>query len=220
MRNIKETLSQYTNEALIERRALGDQLSEEAHQAIEDIFNERGQILPPRPMAPIMHVKDRKVDRGFFEKTGWLIVAGGVLVVSKALAHTWLGIPLSLLILLVWGISKIRKRTFSKEEAKEDKDIEAPCQEGLTDLMVASAEGDIQRAEDLINYGADVNAKSLSGSTPLMYAARNNNSKIIELLLKHGADRGLANLNNSTALSIAQNFKQYDAIAILVERNK
>lgn len=220
MRNIKETFSQYTNEALLERRALGDQLSEEAHQAIEDIFNERGEILPPRPMSSILHGKDRWADRGFVEKFGWIIAVGAVIIISKALAHTWLGIPLSILIICVWGVSRIRKSTLSKEDGKRDQEAQVANEEGLTDLMVAAAEGNVQRAEDLINYGADVNAKSLNGSTPLMYAARNNNASIIELLLNHGADSGVTNLNKSTALSIAQNFKQYEAIAILVGNQK
>lgn len=215
MGDIKETLSRYTNEALLERRALGDQLSDEAHKAIEDIFKERNEVLPPRPTVPIMGLREQRVGRGFFEKLLWLIVVGAVIILSKALAHSWLGIPLSILILGIWLFDRIRKSRLSKEEIKQDLDSQMVREEGLTDLMVAAAEGNVGRAEDLINYGADVNFKSLSGSTPLMYAARNNNAFIIELLLKHGADSRLKNAKGVTALEIAQNFKQYEAIAVL-----
>lgn len=45
---LKDYYSQYSSEYLLERRALGPELSDEAHGAIERIFEERGEHLPLR----------------------------------------------------------------------------------------------------------------------------------------------------------------------------
>jgi len=45
---LKDHYSQYTSEYLLKRRTLGVDLSDEAHSAIERIFEERGESLPPR----------------------------------------------------------------------------------------------------------------------------------------------------------------------------
>ncbi|MDM0028118.1 hypothetical protein [Variovorax saccharolyticus] len=47
----KEQYSPCSSEYLLKRRALGSELASEAHDAIEEIFRERGEHLPPRPQA-------------------------------------------------------------------------------------------------------------------------------------------------------------------------
>ncbi|MDM0022651.1 CPBP family intramembrane glutamic endopeptidase [Variovorax saccharolyticus] len=51
----KEQYSPYSSEYLLKRRALGSELASEAHDAIEQIFRERGENFPPRPpsFAPV-----------------------------------------------------------------------------------------------------------------------------------------------------------------------
>lgn len=51
MSALKDYYSQYRSEYLLERRALGAELSDEAHRAIEQVFEERGEHLPLRTAA-------------------------------------------------------------------------------------------------------------------------------------------------------------------------
>lgn len=52
--HFKEQFSNYSAEYLLEKRALGDELADEAHAAIEEIFRERGDLLPDRPNRPVL----------------------------------------------------------------------------------------------------------------------------------------------------------------------
>lgn len=52
MNSYHHAFSQRRSDYLLERRALGDGLSDEAYEAIEALFAERGEALPARPLAP------------------------------------------------------------------------------------------------------------------------------------------------------------------------
>lgn len=89
------------------------------------------------------------------------------------------------------------ERTYLEEQEKV-KD------EGLTELMVASAKGDIARVRDLIAFGFDVNDRSSIGTTALMYAVKNNYVEVARLLLDSGADKCIKSNKGSTALTLAE----------------
>lgn len=61
-----------------------------------------------------------------------------------------------------------------------------------------------QKAQMLIDYGANVNHVSTHGFTPLMQAANAGHVKIAKLLIDAGADVNYVSKNGSTALKISQ----------------
>ncbi len=219
MNGYKETFSKYTSEHLLEKRALGDELTDEAHKAIEEIFSERGEVLPPRPVQPIDLKLIRKVP---VDKTRVVLTLLGVFVVmgiAKALANifsnSWIGLLISAVYIGYLIFDWVRRRGLDEEELKQEEYEEKIEGNALTELMVASAEGKAARVKELLSYGADYDAKSLNGSTALMYAARNNHIEVVKLLVNAGANVQLMNEKKSTALSIAKNFDCEEVVDFL-----
>jgi len=74
---------------------------------------------------------------------------------------------------------------------------------GLTPLVFAAREGDIDSARLLLDAGADVNETTFYGWTPLLTAVNNRNYRLAELLIDRGADVNLANAGGWTPLYLA-----------------
>ena len=67
-------------------------------------------------------------------------------------------------------------------------DIGALNGDGVTLLMTAVREGDLQELERLLKAGVDVNARGERGWTPLMVAADRGDARVLKALLERGAD--------------------------------
>jgi len=74
---------------------------------------------------------------------------------------------------------------------------------GLTPLVFAAREGDIESARKLIAAGANVNETTNYGWTPLLTAVNNRNYRLAVLLIENGADVNLANKGGWTPLYLA-----------------
>jgi ankyrin repeat protein len=74
---------------------------------------------------------------------------------------------------------------------------------GLTPLIFAAREGDIESARALLEAGADVNQQTSYGWTPLLTAVNNRNYLLAKLLIERGADVNLANKGGWTPLYLA-----------------
>jgi uncharacterized protein len=74
---------------------------------------------------------------------------------------------------------------------------------GLTPLIFAAREGDIESAKALLDAGAKVNQQSEYGWTPLLTAVNNRNYQLAKLLIERGADVNLANKGLWTPLYLA-----------------
>ena len=74
---------------------------------------------------------------------------------------------------------------------------------GLTPLVFAAREGDIESAKVLLDAGADVNQTTEYGWTPLLVATNNRNYKLGAVLLERGANPSLANKGGWTPLYLA-----------------
>ena len=74
---------------------------------------------------------------------------------------------------------------------------------GLTPLVFAAREGDIDSTRLLIAAKADVNQTTEYGWTPLLVAVNNRNYQLARLLLDNGANPNLANKGGWTPLYIA-----------------
>ena len=74
---------------------------------------------------------------------------------------------------------------------------------GLTPLIFAAREGDIESAKALLDSGARVNQQSEYGWSPLLTAVNNRNYQLAKLLIERGADVNLANKGLWTPLYLA-----------------
>jgi uncharacterized protein len=74
---------------------------------------------------------------------------------------------------------------------------------GLTPLVFAAREGDIESVRILLDAGADVNQTTEYGWTALLTATQNRYYQLGKLLLDHGADPNIANKGGWTPLYIA-----------------
>ena len=74
---------------------------------------------------------------------------------------------------------------------------------GLTPLVFAAREGDIESARLLLDAGADVDQTTFFGWTPLLTAVNNRNYHLAELLIDRGADVNFANGGGWTPLYLA-----------------
>jgi uncharacterized protein len=74
---------------------------------------------------------------------------------------------------------------------------------GLTPLVFAAREGNLDTAKILVERGADVNQQTEYGWTPLLVATNNRNYRLGAYLLEHGADPNIANKGGWTPLYLA-----------------
>jgi ankyrin len=74
---------------------------------------------------------------------------------------------------------------------------------GLTALVFAAREGDLESARILVAAGADVNQVTQYGWTPLLTAAQNRHYALATFLIEHGANPNLANKGGWTPLYLA-----------------
>jgi ankyrin repeat protein len=85
----------------------------------------------------------------------------------------------------------------------------------INELMVACSRGELSRAEELVEAGADVNARDAFGNTALIYAAGGGHQALVEMLLSCGADVGVKNNNGLTCLDLAA-ARGHSAVAALL----
>ncbi len=74
---------------------------------------------------------------------------------------------------------------------------------GLTALVLAAREGDIESAKALLDAGADINQTTNYGWTPLLTATNNKHYRLGVFLLDRGADANIANKGGWTPLYLA-----------------
>jgi ankyrin repeat protein len=78
----------------------------------------------------------------------------------------------------------------------------------MTALMLATAEGHLEVAKLLLEYGADVNTQNRNGWTALMLATRDGRPEIVTMLLEHGADMNIQYKDGRTAFVSRKNLVQ------------
>jgi uncharacterized protein len=74
---------------------------------------------------------------------------------------------------------------------------------GLTPLVFAAREGDLESAKLLVEAGAPINQVTEYGWTPLLTAVNNRNYQLAKYLLEKGADPNIANKGGWTPLYLA-----------------
>jgi ankyrin repeat protein len=109
----------------------------------------------------------------------------------------------------------LRRQTLSSDEKAREDEEKKIADEGLTEMMVCAANGDLVRIRELVSYGVNVDDRSASGTTALMYAARNNHLAVVEFLLSSGADKFKKTDKNSTASDIARKHGHLEIAAFM-----
>jgi uncharacterized protein len=74
---------------------------------------------------------------------------------------------------------------------------------GLTALVFAAREGDVESAKALVDSGARINQATEYGWTPLLTAVNNRNYALAKMLIDRGADVNIANKGGWTPLYLA-----------------
>jgi uncharacterized protein len=74
---------------------------------------------------------------------------------------------------------------------------------GLTAMVLAARENDVESVQHLLDAGADVNQVTEYGWTPLLTATNNRHYKLGTFLLEHGADPNIVNKGRWTPLYLA-----------------
>jgi len=74
---------------------------------------------------------------------------------------------------------------------------------GLTPLVLAAREGDLESAKLLLDKGANINQTTEYGWTPLLVATNNRNYRLAQYLIERGANINLANKGLWTPLYLA-----------------
>lgn len=221
MNDFKKQFSHLTSEYLFQLRARGDELSDDAHHAIEEIFTERGERLPARPKTSIFIADSHTPANGagkLFSSTGLIIITLIGMGVANALTHTWIGVFITIGVVIFFITNWLRRQNLTPAERAREDDKNKAEKEGLTEIMVCAASGNLERIRELVEYGGDVNTKSLSGTTALMYAARNNHPAIVDFLLTAGGDPKLRSDKNSTAMDIAKKFGHLEIVERLEQQ--
>ena len=204
-------------------RASGDGISDEAHQAIEEIFAERGERLPAKPKTPIVIAEKQATPRSG-NKRLLIGAAIGVLAaiavatqktLAEELSHTWYGVLGGFGVIIYFVIKWFRRQMLSSAQREREDNEKKAREDGLTEIMVCAANGDLERIREVVEYGGDVNARSISGTTALMYAAKNNHLAIVEFLLAAGADPKLKSNKGSSATDIARKCENLEIVARL-----
>lgn len=87
------------------------------------------------------------------------------------------------------------------------------------DILDASKNGDLPKAEAALKAGADVNAKNNKGETALIGASKNGYLEIVTMLIANKADVNAKDSYSNTALMRASEFGHLEIVKILIENN-
>ena len=113
------------------------------------------------------------------------------------------------------GLTGIVKALIAKN-ADKAAFIDAASVDGITPLIAAASEGQVESVKALIEAKADVNAKDKDGTTSLMAASARGHLEVVTALLAGGAAANDQNTDGHTALMFAYNGK--NQVETLYER--
>lgn len=223
MNEYVEQFDQLTTEHLLEKRALGREgLTPAAYQAIEEVLTKRGvgpeqmhkRAQPGEKRAAGPQALGKKSGKGKLYLTVAVSLFAGTAAqfLAKPLA------PVAWIFIIaagIWAIAWARRQKAIADETPEETADRIVQRDGLTELMQASAEGDLKRVEELLASGAQVNEKSFSGATALMFAAKSGHLEVVRKLIESGADITMQTRQGRTAIEFAQHAGRAEIVVLL-----
>lgn len=199
-----DELKNKSPEWLLAARGRGPEHNADTHAMIEAEMIRRGLNVPAIPTHPVRCVA----------KTTWghrIVVLLGLALFAIAAAVTpKFGVfasivVLSIAVVVAFVVNQISgKRLPSPLSTEERAALDKGSGDGVTELMIVAASGNVERTVDLLNYGASVRDVTKSGLTPLMYAAGSGQIATYVELLKHGANADERSKRGLTAIAIAE----------------
>jgi NF-kappa-B inhibitor-like protein 2 len=124
-------------------------------------------------------------------------------------------------VVLVEESSAFLRKTRGVAVCKKSKAAFKKNEKGETPLHLAAIKGNVSRAVQLIEIGADINARDHCGWTPLHEACNHGNVGVVRCLLDGGADindRGGYDCDSTTALMDAATNGHVSIVTLLIDR--
>lgn len=210
MSTIESDLKNWSDESLLQRRALGPELDQIVHARIEAELLDRGINPPPIPKSSVLvpgaAVNDTNGRKNL--RVGLVIFVGLIGAgFATSLSRTWIGPAILVSFIGVALFLKFQNRCARLAPTESEAEFEKSARRlGLNELMQCAAKGDASRLAELIAYKQPLDDTDVDGATALMYAARNGHTDCVKILLEAGASTDVATDKSSTALSIAEKF--------------
>jgi len=201
-------LQEKSDRWLLDQRSRASKYNSATHAAIESEMRRRGMPVPPIPFA----AADVRPLRGWKFAVLFIVLAMIINFVgelsARAVSKEWgpIGsIATALILIVVYLVHRFRQSAFYRTPAgQRSRAMDVGTKRGVTELMIAAADGDLVRTIDLLNYGASIDETTKSGLTALMYASASGQFNACSLLLWHGADSSRRSAAGKTAGDIAR----------------
>lgn len=113
--------------------------------------------------------------------------------------------------------AKLHQRSWVSAGLEDGAPVDACDQGGMTALMWAAADGDVELMRELLRHGADPRLQSCDAITALGCAAMHGKCEAIELLLSAGANANDRTYGGGTPLHLAVAMGMTDAAELLIK---
>lgn len=145
-----DKLRDIPSEKLLHMRGEGDNLADEWHRAIEAVFAERGEALPPIPSAPVHVIASKPSMKG--DAVLGVVIVLIAMVLGKILERSVIGL-VAIVGMGVWFVAKqIRRGGLDAADREEEVATEKAEGLGMTELMRCAADGDEDRVREILAY--------------------------------------------------------------------
>lgn len=213
----KAEYDSYTSEHLLQLRARGDGLVDDAHAAIEEVLTSRGESVPLRPKLAVDTRAQTQPNGQWIQRliVGIFFMGIAAFLVQVLKGSGLVGGLLSLIIAVFFLVRWIKNRNLAPELRAKKQAFARIGEDGFTELMFYAAEGDIDRVRDLVNYSGKVNAQDDKGGTALIYASKNGHFEMVKFLLMSDAKVELRTKNGLSALDIAKRSEHFEIAGLL-----
>lgn len=117
------------------------------------------------------------------------------------------------------GLSRAQKLALLKNLAVSSAKVNAPSNEGITPLYVASDNGDIDAAELYLSKGANPNFHEKHCRTSLCLSSEKGYGRFVKILLEHGANPNIKNDDGGFPLYFAAANGHEEVVSLLLNYN-
>jgi Zn-dependent protease with chaperone function len=140
--------------------------------------------------------------------------SSGLFKSSSKMVWLWSSAACIIAVMMIIGISYAVDTIDTLADSDPTGEVSS---EGVSDLIKATAEGDLEGVRKLLESGVDPDIRDSDGWTALMWASQDNNVEIINLLITAGADPNVQDYNYAeTALTKAISQNNIEAFNVLL----